>query len=40
MPHAAIYRRPEKRPLQEFTVNVRTTEGREQYTIFAESFGL
>lgn len=37
MPHAAIYHRPQRRPQQDFVVNVRTEEGREQYTVRAET---
>lgn len=37
MPHAPIYQRPVRQPDREFTVNVRTAEGRAQYTIAAQS---
>ncbi len=37
MPHAVIYRRPERRPQRDFVVNIRTEAGHEQYTMHVES---
>lgn len=37
MPHAAIYQRPIRTPITDFTVTVSSPEGREQFTIPADT---